>query len=281
MQMHLQQLRIYLYLPFMLGSVSCPTHAHTYARDGIACLQSSRELLKFYHFLARETIHENALLDFVGFSAAMLIVLNLLGYHHLQDGDKLRIRESKQDEQDWQIIDTTIGVLADRAKKDASKVVCQSLEVLRKLSNIRTLDFDIPPGCCYRFVVPLLGEILVQSGTKFSPVSEINKATSSDRSATIQAVDELRYELTESASNDVWNQCWTGPKARNSITVSAFSGWNPSGSVPQQLAESEMSSFHTSLHDTQGLGVELEMEPMPYGQPWQYLSGMDLNQDWL
>ena len=96
MQMHLQQLRIYLYLPFMLGSVSCPTHAHTYARDGIACLQSSRELLKFYHFLARETIHENALLDFVGFSAAMLIVLNLLGYHCLQDEDKLRIRESKQ-----------------------------------------------------------------------------------------------------------------------------------------------------------------------------------------
>lgn len=282
MQMHLQQLRTYLYLPFMLGSglaPPMPTPMHEMSR--IACLQSSRALLKFYHLLAKESIHENALLDFVGFSAAMLIVLNLLGYHRLQDGDKLRIRESKQDEQDWQIIDTTIGVLADRAKKDASKVACQSLEVLRKLSNIRTLDFTIPPGCSYRFVVPLLGEILVQSGTKFSPVSEIYKATSSDVSATIQTIYEPMYEHTESASKDVSNQCWTRPNARNSIIVSAFSGWNPSGSVPQKLAESEMSSFHTSLNDTQGLGVELEMEPMLYGQPWQYSSGMDLNQDWL
>lgn len=289
-QMHLQQLRIYLYLPIMLGSgpvPPLPTTMHELSRS--ACLHSARELLKSYHFLAKETVYENALLDFIGFSAAMLIVLNLFGYYQLHDEDEDPKRDSKKCEQDWQNINTTVQILADRAKKKNNKVTRQSLEVLRTLSATRSSDYIIPPGCSYRFIVPFFGELTVQSGTKFKPMTATNRATSSEPLAATQDTERSLDERSASASQGVSVHSCASSNARNPITISAFSGWNRPYSIPQQpevppqhaAYEPGKSSPDRNLNDLQDFDFGLGMEPMQYSQQWQYVSGMELNQDWL
>ncbi|EUC44621.1 hypothetical protein COCMIDRAFT_69498, partial [Bipolaris oryzae ATCC 44560] len=164
-QIHIQQLRTYLYLPLMLGSgatQNLPTSMYEVSR--IACLESSRELLGLYQFLHQQSLFENTLLDFMGFSAAMLIILNLLGCPKFRMEDECSIRTSNQDEQDWDFVETTVTILDDRAKSHDSKVIRQSLEVLRALSGARDPAYLVYPGCKYRLVVPFFGDILAQPG---------------------------------------------------------------------------------------------------------------------
>jgi len=287
-QIHIQQLRKYLYLPLMLGSGSTQTlPTPMYEMSRIACLKSSRELLRLYQFLSQQSLFENTLLDFMGFSAAMLITLNLLGCPRFRMEDEGSRSTNNRDEQDWEFVEKTISILTDRAKSHDSKVIRQSLEVLRALSGARDPAYPIYPGCRYRLVVPFFGEILAQPGTKFGFISSPNNTTTPTEATTVNHGDSSK-DMNSRAFRGVSN----GPDieyARSTMTISEFSGWDASrilpepsenafNLLPQGLENEENGNIFNGISDVDfGLG----MQPIRYNQQWQYLSDMDLNQDWL
>lgn len=288
-QIRIQQLRTYLYLPLMLGSGSTQTiPPHMYEMSRIACLESSRELLRLYQFLSQQSSFENTLVDFMGFSAAMLIILTLLGCPKFRMGNESSRRTSNQDEQDWGFIETTISILNGRAESHDSKVIRQCLEVLRALSGARDPTDPIRPGCKYRLVVPFFGEILAQPGTKFGFISSSNNTTTPTKATTVHHSHPSNNMTSTSVLGSASNGS-NAVHARNTMTISEFSGWDASRTIPelsehafnllsQGLEHEENGNTFTEMSDVDlGLG----MQPMRYNQQWQYLSDMDLNQDWL
>ncbi|OAL53328.1 hypothetical protein IQ07DRAFT_357498 [Pyrenochaeta sp. DS3sAY3a] len=100
-QIVFHQIRVYLHLPFMLKSAS--NSRFTYSRT--ACLNGSREVLRLYQALRTGTVqplYECKAIDFIGFTAAVLIQIGLLNF-----GMTGRNISPKEIEEDVRLIEIT------------------------------------------------------------------------------------------------------------------------------------------------------------------------------
>jgi hypothetical protein len=160
-QIMFHQIRVYLHLPFMLKSAS--NARFTYSRT--ACLNGSREVLRLYQALRTggvQPLYECKAIDFIGFTAAVLIQVGLLNFGMLS-----RDADPKAVEEDIRLIEISIDIFRRASSEKGGKVALQSAQVLEKMMS----KFK-GGNACHRectehdeaFVIPYFGTISIKRG---------------------------------------------------------------------------------------------------------------------
>ncbi|KAI4098800.1 MAG: hypothetical protein L6R37_006288 [Teloschistes peruensis] len=157
--------RILLHLPFMLKSNT--DRRYDYSR--IAALESSREMITGYHCLrapAKPLVTVCNVIDFQVFTAAMLLIVNLLGTPESSSGS-----ESAEDVADWELIhrlgDDLHRVVNGEMGRGDKSVAAQALTLLQDLSKAKDADCSHGPNVAYHAVIPYFGKIKIRRGKAF------------------------------------------------------------------------------------------------------------------
>jgi len=185
-QMVFHQIRVYLHLPFMLKSAL--NSRFSYSRT--ACLNGSREVLRLYQSLrtgAVQPLYECKAIDFIGFTAAVLIQLGLLNTamptHHSATPS------AKNIEEDVRLIEISIDIFRRASSEKGGRVAAQSAQVLEKMMG----KFKGTTDDCDNsheqsdFVIPYFGTISIKRGGQVvkkppSPPSSTSPCILSSRS---------------------------------------------------------------------------------------------------
>ncbi|KAF2749620.1 hypothetical protein M011DRAFT_474979 [Sporormia fimetaria CBS 119925] len=164
-QITYHQTRVYLHLPFMLKSSTNPRFC--FSRN--ACVKGSREALKLYQALRPgnvQPLYECKAIDFIGFTAAVLVMLGLFNF-----GGSSGSMERKEQEEDSRLIETSIDIFRRASCEKGGKVALQSAEVLDgMLKRFKAAWGDAPgvaSGECSgasEFVIPYFGTISIRRG---------------------------------------------------------------------------------------------------------------------
>jgi hypothetical protein len=153
-------LRMILHLPFMLKSYG--DRRYQYSQD--TALESARCALHAYRELRSwEGMNPYIcrVIDFQAFNAAMLLVINLVGY--AEDAPN---HSQEQDEKDWSLVETTIQVLRKAAAHPTGTVAAQSVNILQGISQSIANMEDVDTQMKCKVTVPYFGVITVSPGKK-------------------------------------------------------------------------------------------------------------------
>ncbi|KAF2280874.1 uncharacterized protein EI97DRAFT_389003 [Westerdykella ornata] len=174
------QIRVYLHLPFMLKSQTNPRFS--FSRN--ACVNGSREVLRLYQALRTgevQPLYECKAIDFIGFTAAVLIVLGLYNFGGASGG-----MAPKDQEADIRLIEISIDIFRRASSEKGGKVALQSAQVLEKMVGRFKSDWANGgggnPGQCEGptdFVIPYFGTISVRRGGQSGPAAPAPAAASS------------------------------------------------------------------------------------------------------
>lgn len=157
MKMHFHHLRKLLHLPYVFSR----PNDKRYEYSKTAALEASRDLIKSYHDLrqgSEPAVINCDLLDFQVFTAAVLVVVNLLS------GTK---RDVIQETIDWKVVHDTSNVLKHVSETMSCKVAAQSYQLLDYLSNAYHGNFV--SNIAYEAEIPYFGKIKIQQIKRFSP----------------------------------------------------------------------------------------------------------------
>lgn len=148
-QLCFHQVRVYLHMPFMLQSAT--NSRYDYSRR--ACLDGAREMLRLYHTLRTGgfSVYQCKVVDFVGFTASIILILGLLGYGRLSSHD------AQRDERDWQLIETSMEIFKEAASEKGGRVADQSYHTLKQFWQVRNYEGQGPddnPDCISKISIP-------------------------------------------------------------------------------------------------------------------------------
>ncbi|KFY49366.1 hypothetical protein V495_00608 [Pseudogymnoascus sp. VKM F-4514 (FW-929)] len=159
------QIKSSLHLPFMLRSATNPQ----YHNNRIACFTSSREMLRIFHILrgcaCTRFIHYCQVMDFQAFTAAVILILGLLGY---QPASQKHDFDEQVD--DWHLIDLAVEDLRKAASESDNSVARQSLRSLETIQHARhgPLSESSKNNYSTKIVVPYFGTIFIAPGERYS-----------------------------------------------------------------------------------------------------------------
>lgn len=153
-------IRILLHLPFMLKSTT--ERRYQYCHD--AAIESSRSTLISYkdlRSLAGVNPYICKVIDFQAFTAAMLLIIHLLGY-----SEESPNHSKEQDEKDWNLVKATTDILRRAATESGGTVAAQSANILGAVCNIPCTGPIYNLTC--KITVPYFGTITVAPGKKLA-----------------------------------------------------------------------------------------------------------------
>jgi hypothetical protein len=168
-----QNIRRLLHLPFMLQSAVDPR----YQFNRIAALDASREMIKYYRIVRdvdRPVLTACNLADFQVFTAAMVLVLDLLG----QSSRSTPCPTSDQTESDWDIVNSVMYDLKRVSKESPSGVAIQAAQILEDLYRSRFGTSDNGDRT-YQAIVPYFGKLTIRMGNAY-------KASNSESTQRVQ-----------------------------------------------------------------------------------------------
>jgi hypothetical protein len=172
------QAKVYLHLPFMLQGPS--SSEFEYSRT--ACISNSREVVQVYirmRELAGGRINLCRLVDFQVFTAAVIVILGLLGYRPTSAP-----RNYGQEAEDWNLVYQTMEVLKVVCAEPDSLIATQCLQALEALVSIANGQFSTngeTVGC--KIFIPYFGIINV------APVSNFMNGTAHGAEPHLEVVD--------------------------------------------------------------------------------------------
>jgi hypothetical protein len=156
------QLETLVHLPFMLRAAT--DRRYDYSR--ISCLNASRSLIKRWMFIRKSpsTLPVNTLVEFQAFTAAITILLGLLGPKPLTT-DQVFLKERHGDSQ---LVETTVQILEDLKQHGVgAQVVNQGISVIRTLQGVLLNEGNISDDL--RLEIQYFGTISIsRSGTVHS-----------------------------------------------------------------------------------------------------------------
>ena len=147
------------HLPLMLKSPM----DRRYDFSRVATLESAREMVKIYQIMRdgnRPVITVCNVVDFQVFTAAMVLILNLLGYSEYS-----QTHDTAQEEKDWEIV---YSVTRDLKRVSEEKVCSVATQAARTLEDFCGARY----GCeedvhSYEAVIPYFGKIRIEPGKGF------------------------------------------------------------------------------------------------------------------
>lgn len=296
-QMIFHQIRVYLHLPFMLKSATNPRF--TYSRT--ACLNGSREVLRLYQALRIgnvQPLYECKAVDFIGFTAAVLIQIGLLNF-----GMSNPSATPKEIEDDVRLIEISIDIFRRASSEKGGKVALQSAQVLEKMlgkfkgtegqgNECNQSEFVIPyfgtisikrggqvvnkvprPGRPHHMSLPARSPATSQSHSQFTPSSE--KASTAGSDIFSQATQSLNVTPKTSVSAGAGTSTFNFSNEPSPfVSYDGFYNWN-------NLNEDDSSTVLGGA----GLNSQINDDsmsnfPLPTNNfSWQHMP-MDIDQDW-
>jgi hypothetical protein len=300
-QICFHQIRVYLHLPFMLKSAS--NSRFTYSRT--ACLNGSREVLRLYQALRTggvQPLYECKAIDFIGFTAAVLVQIGLLNF-----GSVPNASTPKDVEEDIRLIEISIDIFRRASTEKGGKVALQSAQVLERMMqkfkggtahNECTGDSD--------FVIPYFGTISIKRGGQdvcppsnlpvqpgYSPsVRSTDTAPglytpTSEHPSTISNSNTNASELFSHAATQSLNLTpKTSISAKSVPTSSAFTFNDPSpfatynGFYNWDNLNADEGNTAGNVNQTLVNDDSMNNFPLPTNNfSWQHMP-MDIDQDW-
>lgn len=157
-QIAFHQIKAYLHMPFMLKT---PNQVG-YDASRRACIDGSREILRIYHMLRAEgtPLYECKAIDFIAFTACILLVLGVLGYGRAPNHDP------QSDERDWALIEKSMVIFRRASSEKGGKVAAQSYQALEQLHQLKNegAHSNAESNTTTKIVIPFFGTISVQRG---------------------------------------------------------------------------------------------------------------------
>ncbi|KAM0450652.1 hypothetical protein ACHAPV_010395 [Trichoderma viride] len=154
------QIRTFLHMPFMLKSAT--NQRFDYSR--LAAVEAARDMTLCYHALRGHPggYYVCKVIDFVAFTSAMLMLLNLLGQNNYG--------QDSEEDSDWKLIYQTINILLGAAREAGGMVAAQSAMALQTLVRLR--DWNEDEQQCEagkKISIPFFGTIsIIQGGNSSS-----------------------------------------------------------------------------------------------------------------
>jgi hypothetical protein len=174
-QIAFHQIKAYLHMPFMLKTPNQPG----YEPSRTACIGGSREILRIYHILRADgtPLYECKAIDFIAFTACILLVLGVLGYGRAPNHDP------QSDERDWALIERSMEILRHASSEKGGRVAAQSYQALEQLHRLKNDDVNAAltdSNVMTKIVIPFFGTISVQRGQGYRqhPASSTSQGTS-------------------------------------------------------------------------------------------------------
>lgn len=150
---HFHQLRAYLHLPFLLRSAQ--EHRYEFSRK--SCIQDCRLLLEAYlecFDTNPEVASNGGVLNFNAFTAAVVLLLGVLGYGLSRSAEWISPRW--QLEEDWSTISRVMGALRHGAQSRVSGMLCQKCH-----TALESLVSSSHTSGAQRVVLPYFGTLLM------------------------------------------------------------------------------------------------------------------------
>ncbi|KAH7391783.1 hypothetical protein BKA66DRAFT_413164, partial [Pyrenochaeta sp. MPI-SDFR-AT-0127] len=295
-QMVFHQIRVYLHLPFMLKSAS--NSRFTFSRT--ACLNGSREVLRLYQALRAGTVqplYECKAIDFLGFTAAVLIQIGLLNFGMIG-----QTATDKEVEEDVRLIEISIDIFRRASSEKGGKVALQSAEVLEKMMGKfkGTIAGDKLDENCKgqsEFIIPYFGTISIKRGgqvvKKGPPPPAARTPSVSSRSP---AVSVSQYTSPSEKPSTAGSELFSHPTQSLSVTpktsISAASSTSPfnlpgTGASPFASYDGFYNWNNLNADDASTAGSNTHINddsmnnfPLPTNNfSWQHMP-MDIDQDW-
>ena len=167
------QARTLLHLPFMLKA----TTDRRFEYNRIATLESAREMIAFYRVIRPVQGYDSLIckvVDFQVFTAAMILVLNLLDQHRKTD----EAFDHHQAESDQDLITETTEILQRAAFETDGVVATQAARALEIFSNIKGMFLSVGmpvEECIKKVVIPYFGTVVIGPGTIFRDQAQAQK----------------------------------------------------------------------------------------------------------
>ena len=156
------QARSLLHLPFMLKA----TTDRRFEYNKIAAVESAREMIVLYRVI-RPALGFGSfickIIDFQAFTAAMILVLNLLDHYR-----KSEIVDHSEAEKDQDLISATADVLQRASVGTDGGVATQAARALEIFGKIKELSLPVGKSegsCTTKVVVPYFGTVVIGPGT--------------------------------------------------------------------------------------------------------------------
>jgi hypothetical protein len=253
-QIAFHQIKAYLHMPFMLKSAN----QEVYSPSRKACIDGSREMLRLYHLLRADgtPLYECKAIDFIGFTACILLVLGLLGY------GRANTHNPFQDESDWALIETSMEIFKRASSEKGGRVAAQSYRALEQLHRVKNYDCEGPnTNETAKIVIPFFGTISVQRGQSFKHVATTPSCPSAQ---TTPSTLPLTCPATPDF-NSVHQHAATGYSSMDpQIMYDGFYIPQTSNAFDPQLNDESLASYITPA----------------YNIPNWHGGNMDLDQDW-
>ena len=262
-QVAFYHIRTYLHLPFMLKSHPSSRYEHS----KMACIHSSREVLRRYHIL-RSEFNGQALLDckttdFLGFMASVILLIGLV---HL--GGTMPARRSQQDENDWHLLETSLAIFQRLSVDAGCNIASQCHRALDTLMRIRDDNSTGWPGNhdSKKILIPYFGTLSIK-GSALLVDSSTGKFGPTNATAT---PDSSLQSLSNSAALSTQTIKATGVPPK---TVATYGDANITydGFYLPNSSTSGMQSGGESFRGLSNGGNTLDWTDMPM---------MDIDQDW-
>jgi hypothetical protein len=153
------QAKVYLHLPLM---VQLPTDTR-FDHSRIQCFTASRKMIQIYQkivTLAGSRIDMCRIIHFQAFTAAVVLLLGLLGYRRKE------LEDTSQDMKDWDLIYSTMSALSERKCGGENLTAVQCLQALETLVILGRAGAS--KSSRYRIFIPYFGMISITPGSNYS-----------------------------------------------------------------------------------------------------------------
>lgn len=171
------QARTLLHLPFMLKA----TTDRRYEYNKIATLESAREMIARYRIIRPVQGFASLvckMIDFQIFTAAMILVLNLLD-HYRKDNTK----DHSEADNDQDLILVTTDILQRASKETHGSVATQAARALEMFGQVKAMSSmscpcrELGEDCATKIVIPYFGTVVIGPGTSFVEQAQTQKET--------------------------------------------------------------------------------------------------------
>ena len=154
LKLRYHKVRGLLHLPFMLQSY----RDHTYDYSRLSTLEESRDMINAYRVLRderRAILKMCELADFEVFTAAMVLVINLLGHSRI-----LTYQDPIQDERDWEIVKGLMQEFKRVSRSMVCSVADRAAQLLEDFYNAHHSLSDSWTGT-YEATIPWFGRLRI------------------------------------------------------------------------------------------------------------------------
>ena len=239
------QVRALLHLPFMLKA----NQDRQYEYNRVAALESARAMITCYQIFRPKQGYASLvckIVDFQVFTAAMLLVLNLIGFR----GSTAKHSE-EDDDRDWDLLISTNRMLQQASEATDGVVASQATRALDMFTRVRNTECTGYLEATCKIVIPYFGTI------QFGPGKDFAK-----RQAPAQGVDAMPQP--SGLPTPAESHSGSAGEPANSISDPFISLDSYMAQVPLNLElggpQMEQSSADTNSYDYSLTDVNLDLD---------------------